>query len=283
MTMTIRIAVAQLRLSTNSPGENLGRANSAIQAAATNGAQLVVLPELTNSGYAFTSVEEARANCWELDGPEIQSWIDLAHALKVVLVAGVGIRDGDRLLNCSIIIDSTGIRGLYEKAHLWGDEPDFFARGNTLPLVVDTSIGRVATMVCYDVEFPEWVRIAMLDGAQILALPTNWPDTGIPASPTPMEVVRVQAAASQNKLIIAAADRTGEENGITWVSASAIVDYNGLIQSRVSGPNEEIIYADLELPDDDSIGPRNSIKKDRRSDLYSRLDVNTHNAETHLI
>jgi len=268
--MTIKVAVAQLELTTSSPRQNLERAEAAIREAASNGAQLIVLPELTNSGYAFTDIDQARANCWEIDGPEIQSWIDLARELSIVLVAGVGINNESTLLNCSIIIDSSGVRGLYEKAHLWGNEPDFFARGNTPPLVVDTSIGRIATMVCYDAEFPEWVRIAMLNGAQVLALPTNWPDTGLPVKPTPMEVVRVQAAASQNKMVIAAADRTGEENGVTWVSASTIVDYNGTIQAGVTSRGQEIIYADVELPTDDSIGPRNAIKADRRVDLYGK-------------
>jgi predicted amidohydrolase len=268
--MSIRIALAQLSLSTASVVQNLSNAESAIRSAAASGAQLVVLPELTNSSYAFKSVEEARNNCCELDGPEISHWVDLAKELQIVLVAGVGIREGTALFNCSVIIDRRGLIGVYAKTHLFGNEPDFFTAGNLPPLVVDTEIGRLGTMICYDIEFPEWVRVAMLAGAQILALPTNWPHTGLPEVDIPVEVVRVQAAASQNKLVIAACDRTESEHGISWMSASTIIDYNGHIQAMATDKNAQIVLADVVLPTDDAIGPRNSIRADRRLDLYRK-------------
>ena len=268
--MSIRVALAQLSLSTADVAQNLARAEVAIRSAAASGAQLIVLPELTNSGYAFKNLDEARQNCSEIDGPEIFNWIGLAKELRVVLVAGVGIKEGETLSNCSVIIDQSGLLGVYTKAHLFGNEPDFFKAGDLPPLVVDTELGRIGTMICYDLEFPEWVRVAMLDGAQLLAIPTNWPDTDLPEVATPMEVVRAQAAASQNKIVIAACDRTENENGITWMSASAIVDFNGYIQASARGKGAQIVLADVDLPTDDVIGPRNSIRKDRRSDLYRK-------------
>lgn len=268
--MSIRIALAQLALSTSDVTQNLARAEAAIRSAAASGAQLIVLPELTNSGYAFRNLEEARQNCCEIDGPEISNWIDLAKGLRVVLIAGVGIKEGQTLSNCSVIIDQSGLLGVYTKAHLFGNEPDFFIAGDMAPLVVDTELGRIGTMICYDLEFPEWVRVAMLDGAQLLAIPTNWPDTGLPEVATPMEVVRAQAAASQNKIVIAACDRTEDENGIVWVSASAIIDFNGYIQGAAIGKGAQIVLADVDLPSDDVIGSRNSIRNDRRSDLYRK-------------
>ena len=268
--MSIRIALAQLALSTSDVAQNLVMAGDAIRSAAASGAQLIVLPELTNSGYAFKNLEEARQNCCEIDGPEISNWIDLAKGLRVVLIAGVGIKEGQTLSNCSVIIDQSGLLGIYTKAHLFGNEPDFFTAGDMAPLVVDTELGRIGTMICYDLEFPEWVRVAMLAGAQLLAIPTNWPDTGLPEVATPMEVVRAQAAASQNKIVIAACDRTEDENGIVWVSASAIIDFNGYIQGAAIGKGAQIVLADVDLPSDDVIGSRNSIRNDRRSDLYRK-------------
>ena len=271
--MSLKIALAQLALSTANVAQNLARAEDAIRSAAAGGAQVIVLPELTNSGYAFRNRDEARLNCCVIDGPEISNWIALAKELRVVLVAGVGIKEGDSLFNCAVIIDKSGLLGVYKKAHLFGNEPDFFIAGDLPPLVVDTEHGRIGTMICYDLEFPEWVRVAMLDGAQLLAIPTNWPDTGLPEVATPMEVVRVQAAASQNKIVIAACDRTENENGITWMSASAIVDFNGYIQESAQGKGAQIVLADVDLPTDDVIGPRNSIKADRRVDLYQRFPI----------
>ena len=271
--MVIKVAVAQLELSVDDPASNFEKSKKAMTEAARNGAQLVLLPELVNSGYAFRSREQAIGNCWQIDGPQMQEWKSLVGELNIVLVAGVGLMEGNTLKNCSVIIDATGLLGVYAKAHLWGDEPDFFEPGETPPLVVQTHLGRIGTVICYDVEFPEWIRHPMLNGAQLLAIPTNWPDLGLANKATPLEVVRIQAAASQNRLAIAACDRTGDENGIHWMSSSVIVDCNGVIQSIAQSRNEEILYSEVELPTDDIIGPRNSIKADRRVDLYRRFPI----------
>ncbi len=265
----LKIAVAQLALSTKDIESNFQSTLNAINSASTQEVNLLVLPELVNSGYVFENYSEAEKNSWYLDGAEIAEWKDLSKKLSLVIVAGVNLRlRKEKLSNAAVIIDNGEILGVYEKAHLYGNEPDYFEPGNNFPLVVDTSVGRIATMICYDIEFPEWVRYVLLQGAQILALPTNWPETGLPKKPIVMEVVRVQAAASQNKLVIAACDRTGSENGIDWVGQSVIVNSDGIIE-KISMPNQvDFLVADIELPVDDSIGPRNSIKADRRTDLY---------------
>lgn len=270
----LRIAVCQLPLDIEYIQENITMANSAILEASSQGARLVVLPELTNSGYVFRTLAELDERATTLDGAIIKEWGSLAKKLDLVLVAGLAIKDEGKFFNCSVIIDSSGLRGWYKKVHLWNDEFDFFTPGDDEPLVVDTAIGRVATMVCYDVEFPEWVRLAMLSDATILALPTNWPDTGLPAEPTPLEAVRVQAAASTNKIIIAAADRTRVERGVAWSSASIIADSEGVIRTLAdrSKINQlQILVADVEVPTDRKISPRNDVRSDRRPELYREI------------
>lgn len=267
----LRIAVCQLPLDIDAVKGNITLANAAIQDASARGAKLVVLPELTNSGYVFRTLVELEERATTLDGSIIKEWISIAEELDLVLVAGLAIKDKGSLFNCSVIIDSTGLRGWYKKVHLWNDEVDFFTPGDAEPLVVDTAIGRIATMVCYDVEFPEWVRLVMLSDATILALPTNWPDTGLPADPTPLEAVRVQAAASTNKIVIAAADRTRMERGVAWSSASVIADSDGVIKviaDRGKLNHIQILVADVEVPTDRKISPRNDVRFDRRPDLY---------------
>jgi predicted amidohydrolase len=117
----------------------------------------------------------------------------------------------------------------------------------------------------------------MLNGAQLLALPTNWPWIGQTPTQPPMEVVRVQAAASQNKLIIVAADRCGSERGQSWVATSVITSDEGVIIA-IANPTPkdvddagEIIYAQVELPTDTAITMKNDIRKDRRPTLYSSI------------
>ncbi|NER62193.1 hypothetical protein G3435_23975 [Pseudomonas sp. MAFF212428] len=79
--------------------------------------------------------------------------------------------------------------------------------------MVDTHLGRIAMMICYDLEFPEWVRLAALRGAQLLCAPVNWPDSPRPGFQRPAEVIRVQANASVNRLFVIACDRCGESAG----------------------------------------------------------------------
>ena len=82
---------------------------------------------------------------------------------------------GDAIYNSVAVVDPTGLRGVYRKAHLWDSENAVFDRGDDLPLVVDTEHGRIGVMICYDIEFPEWVRAVALSGADLLCAPVNWP------------------------------------------------------------------------------------------------------------
>jgi predicted amidohydrolase len=200
--------------------------------------------------------------------------LQLAKENDVVIVAGMNIENNSKYWNASIVIDNSGIVGWYAKAHLFGDEGKFFTPGDEAPLVVNTSKARIATMICYDIEFPEWVRLAMLQGAQLLALPTNWPEIGQTKTSPSMEVIRVQAAASQNKLVIAAADRCATERGQNWVSSSVITNFEGVIAALADSTinsKTQIIYSDVELPIDTSITDKNDVRKDRRPLLYSSI------------
>ena len=268
------IASCQLALNVANPDQCAQAATNAIHDAANAGAEIIVLPELSNSGYIFESMEEVEKSATTLDGDLIATWKAISRESGAVIVAGVNLFEGGKYWNASVLIDATGLRGWYAKAHLFGEEPRWFTPGDKPPLIVDTPHGRIATMVCYDIEFPEWVRLAMLGGAQLLALPTNWPWIGQTATKPPMEVVRAQAAASQNKLVVVAADRTGIERGTSWVGGSVITSDEGIILSIAAESITEkgqIIYAQVELPTDTAITDRNDIRRDRRPSLYSSI------------
>lgn len=270
----LRIAVCQLPLTIENPDENIGLANAAIREAASQGAKLIVLPELTNSGCIFRNIAELEVRATTLDGSLLKEWVALAERLKIIIVAGLAIKESGNFYNSSVVIDSTGFRGWYKKVHLWGDEMDFFTPGDQPPLIVDTEVGRIATIICYDIEFPEWVRLIMLGEASILALPMNWPDSGRPPEQTPIAVYLAQAAASQNKLIVAAADRTRTERGVAWAGSSLIANSDGLIEltaNRNKFSETQILISDVEVPTNRKIGPRNDVRADRRPELYQEL------------
>ena len=187
-------------------------AADAIVFAAARGASIVVLPELISSGYVFESKAEARACAEAPDGETVTSWARLAAGHGIVIVGGFCEAGGGEVFNSAALVDPGGLRCVYRKAHLWDAESKWFAPGDAAPPVVPTRFGRLAVMICYDLEFPEWVRLPALDGAQLLCAPTNWPASPRPAGERPAEVVRVQADAAVNRMFIAACDRTGTEH-----------------------------------------------------------------------
>jgi predicted amidohydrolase len=244
----------------------------AIRSAAYQGAQVVVLPELIQSGYLFADRREALSLAETVEGPTLLLWTALARELNIVVVGGFCERlAGDGLANSAAMIDAQGLRAVYRKAHLWDGENEIFSAGNDAPPVVETVHGRIGMLICYDLEFPEWVRLPALAGADLLCAPVNWPDGPRPQTERPAEVVRVQANASVNRMFIAACDRHGHERGGSWVQGSVIVDADGY---PVAGPaeqgGEQILLATLNLAEarNKRISARNDLHRDRRSQLY---------------
>src|ERR1700689_1334076 len=117
------------------------------------------------------------------DSETPRQWPALAGEHQLVIVGGFCERGADgRLFNSAALVDASGTRVVYRKAHLWDQEKLVFTPGDAPPPVVETAIGRVGVMICYDLEFPEWVRLAALDGADLIAAPVNWPATASPAT-----------------------------------------------------------------------------------------------------
>jgi 5-aminopentanamidase len=266
------IAACQLRLAVGQVVRNRARARRAIEQAAAGGAELIVLPELTPSGYVFRDAVEASSFAETPDGPTVREWRALSRRLGVVIIGGFCEHGpSDTLFNSAAIVERGQLLATYRKAHLWDEETLIFTAGDQPPPVVDTSVGRVGTMICYDLEFPEWTRLAALAGADLLAAPTNWPLAPRPGGERPMEVIRVQAAASVNRMFIVAADRCGEERSVAWVGGSVIVDPDGFpLAGPVAVDEERNLYADVDLGQarDKKISKHNDVLADRRPDLY---------------
>lgn len=269
---TIAVACCQLAPKIGDLAHNRRLTERAIRAAALQGARVVVLPELVQSGYVFHDLAEALALAEAADGPTLQLWQALAVELDIVIVGGFCERlEGERVANSAALVDATGVRAIYRKAHLWDAENAIFTAGNEQPPVVETAFGRIGVMVCYDLEFPEWVRLPALAGADLLCAPVNWPDGPRPPIERPAEVIRVQANAAVNRLFIAACDRHGNERGVNWVQGSVIVDPDGY---PLAGPAEEggeqILIATLKLDEarNKRISQHNHLHDDRRPALY---------------
>lgn len=272
---TIRVGCYQLAPVIANPAYNLDRSSVAIAEAASRGAHLVVLPELAQSGYLFYDRAEAHALSETRDGPTLAAWARQAERHQIIVVGGFCERLADgQVANSAVLIEPDGRRTFYRKAHLWDREAQIFTPGNEPPPVVDTHLGRIAMMICYDLEFPEWVRLAALRGAQLLCAPVNWPDSRRPGFQRPAEVIRVQANASVNRLFIIACDRCGQERGVNWVGGSTLTDADGyVLKGGKSVGNKQLLLADIELQQalDKQISASNHVLRDRRPALYAEL------------
>jgi N-carbamoylputrescine amidase len=253
---------------------NVARSVGMIERAADAGAKIVVLPELANTGYVFRSRAEAFALAESVpDGPSCRAWAAVAAARGLIVVAGIAERAGDRLFNSAAVLGPDGPMGVYRKLHLWNEENLWFEPGDLGVPVWATPHGRMAVAICYDGWFPEVFRLAAVQGADLVCVPTNWvPIPGQAPDRPPMANVLHMAAAHSNSMVIACADRVGVERGQPFVGHSLIVGHTGWpVAGPASGEDEEIVLATV----DPTAARRarnwnafNDPLRDRRTDLY---------------
>ena len=270
----MKIAVCQLSPRVGQKQANLAQVREAVEACASARAKIIVVPELANTGYSFRDIEELTENAEGTGGQTLTEWARLARELDIVLVAGFAELGSDRAVyNSAALFDASGLRAVYRKVHLWNFEKTMFACGDAPPAVVDTAYGRLGLMICYDIEFPEWVRTASLAGVQLLCCPANWPMCPRPEAERPADIVRVQAAAATNRMFVALADRCGVDRDQDWVGGSVIVDADGYPRTTISlgAPGIHVVDVDLSVARDKSVSERNNVFADRRPDLYGEV------------
>src|SRR5579871_3523561 len=171
----LRVASIQLEPQIGETAANLAKISARVAEASAGGAALAVLPELANTGYVFSSREEAFNLAEPVpDGESARVLAALAAQFEMHLVIGLTERDGQKLFNTSVLFGPDGYIGKFRKVHLWGDENLVFEPGDLRFPVFHTPLGRIGTFICYDGWFPESYRSCSLAGADIICIPTNW-------------------------------------------------------------------------------------------------------------
>lgn len=272
--MTIRVAACQIDPQLGEVDRNIEHIERRVAEAAASGAQLVVLPEAAVTGYVFENLDEALAVAQRAGVIAEQRLAEAAAANHVALIVGTLEAEAREVFNTALILAPDGRRFRYRKMHLPYLGVDRFATpGQDAPEVYDLAGMRVGVLICYDLRFPEAARICALDGADLVALPTNWP-VGVEFHPG----IFAPARAAENHVYLLACDRVGEERGTTFIGRSMLLDYNGREVARASDTEEEILVGEVDaglarqthqrrIPGEHEWDTIN----DRRPGLYGRL------------
>lgn len=234
----------------------------------SRGVDLLVLPELASSGYMFHDADEARSVAMTPDSDLVGEWVETVPEGTIVACGYPELGHDGLVYNSAMLFDSTGVLVNYRKVHLWHEENTVFRAGDAPAPVVETRLGRLGLMVCYDLEFPEYTRSAALRGADALVVPTNWPLVERPDGERPPEVVIAQAAARTNKMAVICCDRSGVERGQEWNEGTAVISHEGWVVAQVDASGVAECDLDLEAGRDKRIGPHNHLFEDRRPDVY---------------
>jgi predicted amidohydrolase len=207
-------------------------------------ANLIVFPECALSGYGFESAEEAVRAAEPIPGPSTELIARTCRDRERWAIVGMLERDPESgaLYNSAVVIGPGVVAGVYRKNHLPFLGVDrFAAKGDRGLPVFTTPFGKIGVLICYDLAFPEAARVLKLGGAQLLCVPTNWPEAAsISCDYSPF------VRAHENHIHVATANRVGEESGFRFPGRSRIIDCTGDLRAA-AGDGKALLTADLDL------------------------------------
>ena len=275
----VKLAVIQCALN-DTLENNLRTLEAHIRDAASQGANIILTPELIEGPYFCKTQEEDR---FDLAQPistheAVRHFEVLARELGVVLPVSVFERDGSHTYNSLVMIDADGIRlGVYRKSHIPDgpgyQEKYYFRPGNTGFKVWHTRFGKIGVGVCWDQWFPEAARLMALKGAEILLYPTA---IGSEPHDESLETSgrwqrAMQGHAVSNCMPVAAANRIGDEEGQVFYGSSFIADQTGDMIAEAPRDEACILMADLDLAALQRERSAWGFFRDRRTELYGDL------------
>jgi predicted amidohydrolase len=274
MTSLLKIAAVQMDVTLGDKVRNLEQIVKSTESAAANGARLIVFPECAVTGYCFESRDEAWPYAESIPGPGCEKLADVCRRCDAFVVVGLLESDGDRLFNAAVLVGPKGVVGSYRKVHLPFLGVDRFTTPGDLGFrVFDAGGVRVGINICYDGSFPEAARIMALDGADVIALPTNWP----PGSECTADYV-INTRALENKIYFVAVNRVGTERGFPFIGKSKICDTHGNTLAVAEHTREATLYAEVDISEARRkrivrVPDKHIIDRfaDRRPELYERI------------
>jgi len=263
--MKLTIAIVQFAPARENVGKNIrqiGRLLSGLQA------DLIVLPELSNSGYLYDSPETLRpfAEPQDGSGPFLQALQALAAQTGGLIVSGYAESAGNGLFNSAAAVSAEGVLLNYRKTHLFDREKQLFQPGDTGFNVMDWRGVQIGVMICFDWIFPEAARTLALKGAQVIAHPAN---LVLPYCQDAMVTRSIE-----NQVFTATANRIGTERlgetQLTFTGQSQVTSPSGkvLFRGPTTKPAVHVMEIDPDLALKKALNPHNDLFADRRPDRY---------------
>lgn len=258
----MKIALIQLDIAFGNPEVNYAAAERKIREAAAGSPDCIILPELWTTGYDLKRLEEIADNGGAAAGTLISG---LAREYGINIVAGsVAAKREGGITNSMYVFDRTGaLAGEYSKLHLFRlmDEHLYLQPGSAKGLFrLDGAL--CAGLICYDIRFPEWVRVHMAEGAEVLFVSAEWPLPRL----SHWRALLISRAI-ENQCYVVACNRAGSDPANTFGGHSMIIDPWGEILCEASG-SEEILSGELDLAKVQEVRGQIPVFSDRRPELY---------------
>lgn len=261
----MKVAAAQISCAPGDVHSNVRKVREFTERAKANGAELIVFPEMTDTGYALSAIQKSATTWKEGAVPQLEQ---VARKLSIAIVCGVSEREGDRIYNSQIFINASGeLAAKYRKTHLAAgervNERTCFAAGDRF-VSHKSNHFTFGLTICYDLRFPEVCRtLATEHGVNVFLNSSAWPVARV-------EHLRIFALgrAIENQSYLILANRVGADDGGTLCGTSVILDPYGAILAAASADREELIYADIAKEIVDLVRDRMRVFEHRRSDLY---------------
>lgn len=237
-------------------------------------ADLIVLPELFNTGYLISDFKELKELGEKIpDGYTCKQLAAAAREWRCYIVAGILEEDNGLYYNSAVLIGEEGYIDHYRKIHLFDEEKVYFAPGDRPLRVYDIKKAKIGIMICFDWVFPEVIRSLALMGAQIICHPSN---LVLPYCPKIMP-----SRSFENRVFAITANRVGTESAdgktLTYIGQSQITAPDGKIIKRAGQDNTtfDVVFINPKDADNKYITPNNHLWEDRRPKFYQTLTMNS--------
>lgn len=286
---TLKVGMVQTRFTADRQA-NVEKLKKRIRSCAATGAQLVVLPELHNTPYFCQTENASVCDLAEtIPGPSTETFGALAKELGIVLVLSLFERRAPGIYhNTAVVLEKDGtIAGIYRKMHIPDDpgyyEKFYFTPGDLGFHPIETSVGKLGVLVCWDQWYPEAARLMALNGAQMLIYPTAI--GGVATDPASEQALQCDAwrlvqrgHSVANGLPVVTVNRTGHEDdpsgntpGLDFWGCSFATGPQGEIISVFDEDEDDCKVADIDLDRTEYVRRGWPFFRDRRIDAYGDI------------